>query len=253
MNRDTEDVKEDSVGSVRATSLGRRLLLCLCSVAVCLAIGEGLLRIAEKGRTDTTFDRPFIYGAIGYNRLHPWSQGTNAALRIAVLGDSITMGSGVQPADTYGMRLEQLLNVNDGVAPAEVRVYAQAGANTSDELRFLSEALAAVAAGAGMIFLAALGVVAWDAWGLGKGQTLVVFRLDDYSPWFPLSLGHSLIEAGGLCPALAWLGSGDAGCDADRGPSGSVGAARAGGLGVRTAFGAEGVTLSACVRRSRER
>jgi hypothetical protein len=48
-----------------------------------------------------------------------------------------------------------------------------------------------------MAFALALGVAAWDAWGRGKGQTLVVFRLDDYSPWFPLSLGHSLTNVCG--------------------------------------------------------
>lgn len=43
----------------------------------------------------------------------------------------------------------------------------------------------------GLGLAAAATVVAWDAWGGKKSGALVVFRCDDYSPWFPPALGHS--------------------------------------------------------------
>jgi hypothetical protein len=58
-----------------------------------------------------------------------------------VIGDSISEGAQVQPYDTYGMRLEAMLNLNPDARPAEVHIYALAGTSTKHQKRFLREAL----------------------------------------------------------------------------------------------------------------
>jgi len=74
-------------------------------------------------------------------REHPWSRGETNVLRIAVIGDSFTAGAGVQADDRYADRLERLLNMKDGMPPAEVRVYAQCGTSTFQQIELLDEAL----------------------------------------------------------------------------------------------------------------
>ncbi len=75
-------------------------------------------------------------------RAHPWTLGASNLLRIAVIGDSFTVGVGVQTDDTYGARLERLLNLNAGSVPAEVRIYAHPGTSTFQQKPLLQAALA---------------------------------------------------------------------------------------------------------------
>ena len=74
-------------------------------------------------------------------RAHPWSRGESNVLRIAVIGDSFTVGVGVQLDDTYGAKLERLLNLNDGVPPADVRIHAHAGTSTFQQRPLFRQAL----------------------------------------------------------------------------------------------------------------
>ena len=75
------------------------------------------------------------------DRAHPWSHGESNVLRIAAIGDSFTVGVGVQLDDAYGARLERLLNLNDGVPPADVRIFAHSGTSTFQQRAQLSEAM----------------------------------------------------------------------------------------------------------------
>jgi lysophospholipase L1-like esterase len=96
-------------------------------------------RCAKTGRIRRqTAARSFYQPMPG--RMHPWTQGAADALRIAAIGDSFTVGVGVQKDDNYAARLERLLNCNDGLPPAEVRVHAHAGTSTFQQRALLVEA-----------------------------------------------------------------------------------------------------------------
>lgn len=86
-------------------------------------------------------DRPAVIYYPGDNRINAWSKQSSDPLRIAVVGDSVTIGSGCQFYDTYSMRLEALLNHNDNQRPATVRVWAAGGLNPAAELRYKKEIL----------------------------------------------------------------------------------------------------------------
>lgn len=81
----------------------------------------------------------FVYPEAG--RLHPWARDTPDPLRVALIGDSFTLGAGVQADDAYSARLERLLNMNDQVCPAMVRVFGRCGTSTFQQLGYLREAL----------------------------------------------------------------------------------------------------------------
>ncbi len=133
--------------------------------------------------------RPPVSFYDGETRMHPWSRGATNALRIAVLGDSITVGAGSQPQDAYGARLERLLNLNDGQRPAEVRVWARGGMCTFGELKFLEEAVAWKPE------LLILGICLNDTEDPRRKEELTRWRMDALphqpSRWFARSLGWS--------------------------------------------------------------
>lgn len=91
--------------------------------------------------TEATSDRSLAYAHSEDSRVHPWVRGATNFLRVAVIGDSFTQAAGVQPDDAYGPRLERLLNMNDGVRPAAVHVFAKCGTSTFMQLGLLREAL----------------------------------------------------------------------------------------------------------------
>jgi hypothetical protein len=109
-------------------------------------IGEAAWRLLERESPAAAamprhFDRSRYFYVPEPGREHPWA-GESPGLRVAVIGDSITLGAAVQPHDRYGQRLESLLNLNEGVPPARVTVHALAGSSTFQQVRLLSEALA---------------------------------------------------------------------------------------------------------------
>ncbi|NCC51338.1 MAG: SGNH/GDSL hydrolase family protein [Spartobacteria bacterium] len=124
-----------------------RGLLVVVSVIVALVAVEVGMRLWPEDETEAhikdnpIFDRSLTFYPPAIPRLHPWTTPDVTPLRIAVIGDSITEGAQVQPYDTYGMRLEALLNMNEGVRPAEVHIYALAGTCTKHQKRFLRSAL----------------------------------------------------------------------------------------------------------------
>ena len=123
-------------------NLLKKLGLLVLSVLVVLGMLEVVLRrVPPVSRSNPTADRSPVFFGQAQERAHPWVRGTNAGLRVAVIGDSFTAGVGVQKLDTYGARLEQLLNLNDGVAPARVEIQAQAGTSTFQQRKLLRAAL----------------------------------------------------------------------------------------------------------------
>ena len=128
---------------MRMKTLTKKFCLLVFSVLLLLAGLEVFLRVAPRAPTDNpTADRSPVFYHQAPDREHPWSRGASNVLRIAVIGDSFTAGVGVQLDDTYGAKLERLLNLNDGVLPAEVRVIAHAGTSTFQQRNMLLEALA---------------------------------------------------------------------------------------------------------------
>lgn len=121
-----------------------RLGMVLVLLGFFFAALEIVFRLAGRFQQDTSkafYDRSETIYYPQDSRLHPWSAGASNVLQIAVIGDSITIGQGVQFDDTYGCRLERLLNLNTGVPPAEVRIYARGGLSTFMEVHALKMAL----------------------------------------------------------------------------------------------------------------
>ena len=121
----------------------KKIGLLAFSVMLMLLGLEGFLRVVPLANEDNPMaDRSSVFYRQALDRAHPWSQGASNILRIAVIGDSFTVGVGVQLDDTYGAKLERLLNLNDGVPPAEVWVVAHSGTSTFQQRKMLPEALA---------------------------------------------------------------------------------------------------------------
>lgn len=121
-----------------ATRWLARILLMLLPVVLLMGGLELALRTAPPGRPGRAADdRPDVIYYPGDGRISPWSRGHPDPLRIAVVGDSVTYGTGCQFYDTYSQRLEALLNLNEGQRPAEVRVWAKGGNNPDTEVRYL--------------------------------------------------------------------------------------------------------------------
>jgi hypothetical protein len=123
----------------------KKLCVLLAGILAPLLILEVILRVAGAGQPGASlgmnYDRSrFRYRPSGA-RQNPWAQGATNVLRIAVIGDSISNGAGVQKDDSYPFRLGRFLNMNEGQTPAEVRVYAKGGTSTFMQLEFLNEAL----------------------------------------------------------------------------------------------------------------
>ncbi len=120
----------------------KKIGLLAFSVAILLVGLEIALRVLPlPPQADPTADRSPVFFSQAVDRQHPWSRGASNVLRIAVIGDSFTAGVGVQKDDTYGARLERLLNFNTGAPPAEVHVVAHAGTSTFQQRKMLPEAL----------------------------------------------------------------------------------------------------------------
>lgn len=119
----------------------RTVGLAFCVLAAFLVGLELLLRIlTPEVIRDIPMDRSFrLYGP-EHTRQHPHSGFSTNVQHIAVVGDSITMGAGNHRFDRFATRLEWLLNLNDGVPPIEVEVFAKPTA-TYQQSRLLEKAL----------------------------------------------------------------------------------------------------------------
>ena len=122
----------------------QRLALVLFGLTLALLLAEGFLRLLGVGRPaelGPTFDRADVLFHPTARQEHPWTRDVEDPFRIAVIGDSFTVGETNHWYDAYPARLERLLNLNDGVRPVEVQSYARKGSATLEQVRLLNESL----------------------------------------------------------------------------------------------------------------
>lgn len=134
------DIAETPAPPRRWVAATARSIMVLLALGLPLAVLEIVLRMSPAGVPPEN-DRTHVVMYPDPARQHPWTRGETNVLRIGVVGDSVTQGVGVQPQDAYGERLEYLLNLNTGVPPAEVRVYAKSGTNARTQTDLLRRAL----------------------------------------------------------------------------------------------------------------
>ncbi|MDX1500994.1 MAG: SGNH/GDSL hydrolase family protein [Thermoanaerobaculia bacterium] len=107
-----------------------------------LEIGLRVAGVGGPAELDADYDRPVVlYSPHPDRQPRPAEEGEEV-LRVAVVGDSFTVGFATEWYDAYPQRLEHLLNLNPGAAPARVRTFAQNDTTTFDQLRFLDEVMA---------------------------------------------------------------------------------------------------------------
>lgn len=130
--------------SARLRPLRKRLALGAFSLAFSLALAEAACRLlARNGPADPLAgaDRPATFFHVDPERQPLAAVADEDAVRIAVIGDSFTVGAGVQTVDRYGAQLERMLNARAGLKPVKVKLFAHAGTSTYQQLVFLKEAL----------------------------------------------------------------------------------------------------------------
>ncbi|MBN1270453.1 MAG: SGNH/GDSL hydrolase family protein [Kiritimatiellae bacterium] len=107
-------------------TIGRRLARVLLWLVAVLLGAELLLRLlVPEDFTVPLFDRSHHIYKPENAREHPYSVQATNLLRIAIIGDSVAMGAGVQRDERFGSELERFLNLNAGLTPVEVNVYAK--------------------------------------------------------------------------------------------------------------------------------
>ena len=143
-DEDTRISKKRRASSGSSGGLVGKIGLLVFTLLLCLVCAEVVLR-GQKSEfsiaTDPNYDRQErnYYPAEG--RQNPWIREGEEYLRVAVVGDSFTNGAGVPYQDKYAVRLENLLNLNDGVPPAAVKIWAKGGTSTYDHYRYLEHAV----------------------------------------------------------------------------------------------------------------
>ena len=128
--------------SMKRTTVERMVLVALAIVAS-LATMECFLRLMPSvpGPSPLGDRSSSLYlPDEGHDHVCRPLRSTNS-VRIAIIGDSFTLGSGVQTDDRYGSRLERLLNMRSGVPEVEVRVFALCGTSTFQQISLLDESL----------------------------------------------------------------------------------------------------------------
>jgi lysophospholipase L1-like esterase len=121
----------------------RKLLLGLVSLAMAVGVAEWFCRALTRGRTPdflSSCDRPAVFYDVPEERQPLSGVRDEDAFRIAVIGDSFTVGVGVQERDTYAAQLEHMLNTHAGLRPVKVRQFAHAGTSTFQQSLFLTRA-----------------------------------------------------------------------------------------------------------------
>ena len=122
----------------------RRLLLGSAIVLGCALLSEILAGRAmrrEKIRRNAQYDRPPTLLFIAPDRLHLAPVDAPDTFRVAVVGDSIARGLGVFHGDSFGVRLERLLNLNPDAPPATVALHTESATSTQTQWPLISRAI----------------------------------------------------------------------------------------------------------------
>jgi len=125
-------------------SRSKPILLALFTLGLGLVAAELAFRFLGVGgplELGPNFDREEVH----YLQEEPWKDARvwsgGPFYRLAVIGDSFTVGQGVSWMDAYPYRLQGLMNLNAKPPPVALEVFAENGLSTVDELRFLQPAL----------------------------------------------------------------------------------------------------------------
>lgn len=125
----------------------RWMLLTVTLVLAAIAATSEVWARRELHRSDelgyACRDRSDVSFWIDEARLNPYVTHTDTnMLRITVIGDSFARGRDCFYTDTFGLRLESLLNINPDVRPVRVDVRAEAGTGTREQRRLLNQTFA---------------------------------------------------------------------------------------------------------------
>ncbi len=166
--------------SSRFRRIGRNLARAAVWTPALALAGLAAIELFLRATLPPTYGRiPFDRGMSLYltddSREHPFSAGATNELRVAVIGDSVAMGAGVQRYAAVGPALEVLLNLNAGPPPVRVDVYARPSA-AYEQVRLVRKALAN---GARVVVLACC---LNDAEDWAEGLNLVRRRPDTAEP-----------------------------------------------------------------------
>ena len=124
-------------------NIAKKLLLGLIGIVGTLMVMECFLRwVPHIPRPNPLADRSAYFYMADKRHDHVWSSpGQSNEIRIAVIGDSFTVGSGVQVDDRYANRLESMLNMKNDLPDVDVDVFAQCGTSTYQQIALLEKAL----------------------------------------------------------------------------------------------------------------
>jgi hypothetical protein len=101
------------------------VFLCLGITMILLAAESFLRLLVPDVLSGIPVDRTFNIYCSEHYREHPYSLAATNLLRIAMVGDSITIGVGNHRYDRFASRLEWLMNLNNDVTPCEVEIFAK--------------------------------------------------------------------------------------------------------------------------------
>jgi hypothetical protein len=112
------------------------------SVLLCFLVLEIALRalLPEPENTLHT-DRSKLYFKPQPKRAHPFVRAGEGNVGIGVIGDSFAQGAAIQEIDTFGRKLEYMLNLNETPSSVRVNNYARSGTSTFQQLKQLEQAL----------------------------------------------------------------------------------------------------------------
>lgn len=170
---------------------GKGLRILLLATVLLLLAAECLLRALVPDRLlQRPVDRSFRIYLPEKTRRHPHSQAATNILRVALVGDSVTAGVGNHRCDRFGERLEWLLNLNDGMAPAEVLTYAKPTA-TYQQDKLLGQALE----GGARLVVFIIHLSDTENWSNAQRLVPLRSRMDvaEAPAWLQPALDHSVL------------------------------------------------------------
>lgn len=117
--------------------MARALVLCLAALAF---LELALRALVPPSALHFAFDRGMNIIREDKERDHPWTAGVTNPCVVAVIGDSITVGSGNQRYSRLGSVLEWMMNTRNDTPPVRVDVFARPTA-TYQQAEFVDDAL----------------------------------------------------------------------------------------------------------------
>lgn len=136
---------QPSPSSMSAVSIALKIVIALTTLCLFLVIGEYAARY-WLGDVTTTRDRSYFFrrwlktvdkNSWGFREREFDLRNPLGVYRIAIIGDSITYGQGIEVEQRFSNVLERQLNNHEGKRKYEVLNFGRNGAETVDEVQFL--------------------------------------------------------------------------------------------------------------------